>query len=54
MGPEGSLRLAVTDTGIGLDPQEIEKALSPFGQIDNNVNRSNKGTGLGLTLVVAF
>ncbi|MCK6418264.1 MAG: PAS domain-containing sensor histidine kinase [Alphaproteobacteria bacterium] len=51
LGPDGSLRLSITDTGIGLDAQEIEKALSPFGQIDNSVNRSNKGTGLGLTLV---
>jgi PAS domain S-box-containing protein len=45
------LRLSVTDTGIGLDENEIEKALSPFGQIETSLNRSSSGTGLGLTLV---
>ena len=48
------LRLSVTDTGIGLDESEIEKALSPFGQIDNELSRSGSGTGLGLTLVDAL
>ncbi len=49
--PEGCLRLSFTDTGIGLDADEIEKALSPFGQIDNALNREGSGVGLGLTLV---
>ncbi|HBR68663.1 MAG TPA: PAS domain-containing sensor histidine kinase, partial [Rhodospirillaceae bacterium] len=49
--PEGNLRLSFTDTGIGLDADEIEKALSPFGQIDNALNREGSGVGLGLTLV---
>jgi PAS domain S-box-containing protein len=48
------LRLAITDTGIGLDKMEIEKALSPFGQLDNELSRSSGGTGLGLTLVDAL
>ncbi|MFN3701346.1 MAG: PAS domain-containing sensor histidine kinase [Alphaproteobacteria bacterium] len=47
----GELRLSFTDTGVGLEQHEIEKALSPFGQIDNQLNRSGSGTGLGLTLV---
>ena len=47
----GRLRLSVTDTGIGLSEDEIEKALSPFGQIDTDLNRDKSGTGLGLTLV---
>lgn len=48
---KGQLRISITDTGIGLTEQEIEKALSPFGQIDNELSRSGSGTGLGLTLV---
>lgn len=48
---EGRLHLSVTDTGIGLDDDEIKKALSPFGQMDNDLDRSGSGTGLGLTLV---
>lgn len=45
------LRLSVTDTGIGMNEYELKKALSPFGQIDTEHNRSKSGTGLGLTLV---
>lgn len=48
---DGNLRLSITDTGIGLDEVEIQKALSPFGQIETAFNRSAAGTGLGLTLV---
>ena len=48
---QGRLRLSVTDTGVGLNENEIEKALSPFGQLDTELNRSKSGTGLGLTLV---
>ncbi len=48
---DGSLRLSITDTGIGLDPSEIPKILSPFGQIENPLSKKHSGTGLGLTLV---
>lgn len=51
---QGSLRLSFTDTGVGLDEHEIEKALSPFGQVDNALSRNTAGTGLGLTLVDAL
>ncbi len=46
----GSFRLSITDTGVGLTKEEIQKALSPFGQIDNALDRSGSGAGLGLTL----
>lgn len=51
---DGALRISFTDTGVGLDEHEIEKALSPFGQVDSALSRSNAGTGLGLTLVDAL
>lgn len=51
---DGRLRVSVTDTGIGLTDDEIEKALSPFGQVDTEHNRTKSGTGLGLTLVRAL
>lgn len=51
ISPRGRLRLSVTDTGIGMTEAELEKALSPFGQVDTEMNRSGSGTGLGLTLV---
>ncbi|HEU4839364.1 MAG TPA: PAS domain S-box protein [Micavibrio sp.] len=47
----GQMHVSVTDTGIGLSDEEIEKALSPFGQVDSSLNKSESGTGLGLTLV---
>lgn len=50
----GRLRLSITDTGIGMDEYELEKALSPFGQAEGNLNKKNSGTGLGLTLVHAL
>jgi PAS domain S-box-containing protein len=49
--PEGQLRISISDTGIGLDEAEIEKALSPFGQVETAFSRSGSGVGLGLTLV---
>ncbi|HRQ61764.1 MAG TPA: HAMP domain-containing sensor histidine kinase, partial [Alphaproteobacteria bacterium] len=50
----GRLRISFTDTGIGLDEEEIQKALSAFGQVDNDLSRSGSGTGLGLTLVASL
>jgi len=51
---DGDLHVCVTDTGIGLDEAEVQKALSPFGQTDNDLDRDGSGTGLGLTLVDAL
>ncbi len=48
---KGDLRLSVTDTGVGLTEDEITKALAPFGQVNTELNRSDSGTGLGLTIV---
>ncbi|RMF08058.1 MAG: PAS domain-containing sensor histidine kinase [Alphaproteobacteria bacterium] len=50
----GSLQIAVSDTGIGMDADGIERALRPFGQVDTSLSRKHQGSGLGLPLVVAF
>ena len=42
--------ISVTDTGIGMSDQDIPKALSSFGQVDNKLSRKYEGTGLGLPL----
>ena len=39
-----------TDTGIGIAPEDIPKALTPFQQIDSGFNRKYEGTGLGLPI----
>jgi len=46
----GSLAISVSDTGIGIAPDQIEVALSPFGQIESAFSRQHQGTGLGLSL----
>lgn len=51
---DGSFRLTISDTGIGMSTLEIQKALSPFGQIDNDLSRSGSGTGMGLPLAQAL
>jgi len=48
---EGGVVFTVADTGIGIAPADIEKALSPFGQIDSDMARRFRGTGLGLSIV---
>jgi two-component system cell cycle sensor histidine kinase PleC len=49
--PEGGIELAVADTGIGMSPEHVETALTPFAQIENSYTRKYEGTGLGLPLV---
>tara|TARA_R110002095_G_scaffold16697_4_gene19986 strand:+ start:2261 stop:4867 length:2607 start_codon:yes stop_codon:yes gene_type:complete len=51
---DGTFRLSVTDTGVGMNAVEVEKALAPFGQLDNALDRSSSGTGLGLPLSKAI
>ena len=40
----------VRDTGIGMAPEDIPRALERFGQIDSTLARKYEGTGLGLPL----
>ncbi|MEM6490756.1 MAG: ATP-binding protein, partial [Pseudomonadota bacterium] len=42
--------LVVQDTGVGIAPDEIEKALEPYGQARNRIGGRETGTGLGLPL----
>src|SRR5262249_25125094 len=48
---DGSLRIDIADTGIGMSPDEIPTALTPFRQVDSGMTRKHGGTGLGLPLV---
>lgn len=40
----------VIDNGIGMTPDELQKAFQTFGQADGGLNRRYEGTGLGLPL----
>jgi len=44
----------IVDSGIGIAPEDMPKALSHFGQIDSGLNRRYEGTGLGLPLTKAL
>ena len=44
------MRIAVEDNGIGIAPDDIPRALTPFTQIDGSLSRAHEGTGLGLPL----
>jgi PAS domain S-box-containing protein len=46
----GDMVIAVRDSGIGIAPEDIERAMRPFGQIDGPLTRAHSGTGLGLPL----
>jgi signal transduction histidine kinase len=50
----GGLAISVSDTGIGMAPEDIPKAMAPFGQIERKVRRKQEGTGLGLPLAKQF
>ena len=46
-----SINIVVRDTGIGIPEEFLEKVLTPFGQVETPMARSNMGTGLGLAIV---
>jgi two-component system, cell cycle sensor histidine kinase PleC len=51
--PNGVL-VIVRDTGVGMTPDEVAVALTPFGQVDASHARWREGTGLGLPIARAL
>jgi PAS domain S-box-containing protein len=51
--PDG-FRLEVSDTGIGMTPEDLERVMQPFVQADSRLSRKYEGTGLGLPLTKAL
>jgi two-component system, cell cycle sensor histidine kinase PleC len=49
-GADDGLTIKVADTGIGMRPEEIPRALEPFRQVEQNLSRCFKGSGLDLPL----
>jgi signal transduction histidine kinase len=50
----GGLRLAVSDTGIGIPEAHLKTVMEPFGQVHAASVRNQEGTGLGLAIVHAL
>ncbi|MDF1733872.1 MAG: HAMP domain-containing sensor histidine kinase [Minwuia sp.] len=47
----GQICIRVTDSGVGIPPDQLGDIFEPFIQIDNVRTRSQQGTGLGLAIV---
>jgi signal transduction histidine kinase/DNA-binding response OmpR family regulator len=49
-GPGIATRFEVSDTGIGLTPEEQARVFSTYSQVDSSTTRKHGGTGLGLAI----
>jgi len=47
---QGVVLISVTDTGIGINENDLDRIFMPFEQVDNSITREYEGTGLGLAL----
>ncbi len=47
----GELILSVSDTGIGIAPDQKQRIFEEFAQVESDARRKYEGTGLGLALV---
>jgi len=50
----GSLRLVVSDTGIGIEKEDLDQIFEEFHRGDLSSTRKYRGTGLGLAIVKKF
>ncbi|MDO8281199.1 MAG: ATP-binding protein [Thermodesulfovibrionia bacterium] len=51
---EKLIEISVTDTGIGITPENIDKLFQPFAQLESPYTKTYGGTGIGLILTKRF
>ena len=51
---DGSVTVAIADTGMGMTHEQIVMALKPFAQVQGHLARTQEGTGLGLPLAMGI
>ena len=51
---DGSVEISVSDTGIGIAPEDQPKIFEEFRQVGSDYAHKVEGTGLGLTLAKKF
>ncbi|MBD3667360.1 MAG: HAMP domain-containing protein, partial [Kangiella sp.] len=51
---DGEAEFIITDTGIGIAPEDMSRIMEPFSQARHSHVSKNEGTGLGLPLAKAF
>lgn len=48
---DDEVELTMTDTGVGIAPQELERIFDRFYQVEDHMTRRHGGVGLGLSTV---
>ena len=52
LNDDGSVRIRVSDTGIGMTPEDLAEIVLPFRQVENTFSTSHEGTGLGVPIAI--
>ncbi|WP_419901425.1 PAS domain-containing sensor histidine kinase [Kiloniella sp.] len=50
LGDNGRIAIVISDTGIGIAPEDLDRVIKPFEQSESSYTKTIEGTGLGLSL----
>ncbi len=54
LGTRDAIWISISDSGMGIKPEDIPKLFQEFSQVDTSASRESQGTGLGLALCKRF